>query len=140
MGVGVVIRDHTGGLIAARCATRQFIQEPSVAEALACQTAVALRHQLGLSAAIFEGDSIEVVQAVRKEETSWTIFGPVVEEIKEMLKGGHAWDICHVRRAANEAAHLVAKMAIDHNVNQLWLTTTPPCIRDIVLAESYFSE
>ena len=104
----------------------QFIQDPSVAEALACRTAVALRRQLGLSEAIFKGDSPEVVQAVRKEETNWTNFGPIVEEIKAMLKGGHAWDICHVRRLANEAAYLVAKMAIDLNVNQLWLTTTPP--------------
>jgi hypothetical protein len=31
---------------------------------------------------------------------------------------------------------MIAKMAVSLNVNQLWLSTTPPCSRDIVLAES----
>jgi hypothetical protein len=59
-----------------------------------------------------------------------------MEEIKEMLKDCHMWEICHVRRTANEAAHKVAKIAVSQNVNQLWLTTTPLCIKDIVMAET----
>jgi hypothetical protein len=35
----------------------------------------------------------------------------------------------------NEVAHRVAKMAVSSNVNQIGLTTTPPYIRDIVMAE-----
>ena len=36
---------------------------------------------------------------------------------------------------ANEMAHRVDKMAVSLNVNNLWLTTTPPCIRDVILVE-----
>ena len=80
------------------------------------------------------------MQAVKKEEKCWTNFGPIVEEVKDMLKGRHSWEISHLKRTANEAAHKVAKMAVSLNVNQLWLTTTPPCIREIVLAESLIDE
>ena len=51
-----------------------------------------------------------------------------------MLKGCRSWEILHVRRMPNEVAHRAAKMAVSLHVNNLWLTTTPPCIRD-VLAE-----
>ena len=53
-----------------------------------------------------------------------------------MLQGCRSWDTSHVRRTANEAAHRIENMAISPNVNQLWLTSTPPYIRDVVLAKT----
>jgi hypothetical protein len=113
MGIGIMVSDYKGGVIATQCATRQFIMDPTMVEALAFRTAVELRHQLGLMDVIFEGDSFEVVQAVRKEEKSCESYGTIVAEAKEML----LWDICHVRRIANEAAHSIAKMVVALNVN-----------------------
>ena len=92
---------------------------------MALWTAVMLRQQLGIMDTILEGDSLEVVQTVKKEEKSQTNFGPIIEEVKDMLKGRHSWEISHVKRSANEAVHKVAKMVVSLNVNQLWLTTTP---------------
>ena len=80
------------------------------------------------------------MQAVGKEENLWTNYGPNVEEAKEVLNGRHPWEIKHDQRSANKAAHTIARWAISLSVNQLWLTTTPPCIRDIVLVESSFIE
>ena len=64
----------------------------------------------------------------------------MLEEAKELLNGSRSWEIRHVRRTANEVAHRVAKMAVSSNVNHLWLKMIPPCIRDIVMAESAFSD
>jgi hypothetical protein len=46
--------------------------------------------QLGLTDSIHEGDSLKVVQALKREEKSWTKFGPILEETKEMLHGCHS--------------------------------------------------
>lgn len=140
MGVGVVVRDYTWGVLASQCSTRPYINDSTVAEALAFWTTANLRHQLGFVAAILEGDSLEVVQAAGNEGDLWNNYRPVVEEAKGVLNGRHPWEIRHVRRSANEAAHTIAKWAVSCNVNQLWLTTTPPCIKDIVMAESLFIE
>jgi hypothetical protein len=140
MGVGVVVRDCTGGVVATQCSTRPYINDSTVAEALAFWTAANLRHQLGLVEAILEGDSLEIVNAVAKEGEVWSNYGPVVEEAKGVLNGRYPWEVKHVRRSANKAAHTIAKWAVADNINQLWLTTTPPCIRDIVMAESSFIE
>jgi hypothetical protein len=54
---------------------------------------------------------------MQREEKSWIRYGLILEETKELLKGGRSWEICHVRRSANEAAHRVAKMTVSMNVN-----------------------
>ena len=55
MGVGVLVRDHTDGVIATQCSTWQFITNPVVAKAMALWTAVVLRQQLGIMDIILEG-------------------------------------------------------------------------------------
>jgi ribonuclease HI len=140
MGVGVVVRDCTGGVVTSQCSTRPYINDSTMAEALAFWTAANLRHQLGLVEAILEGDSLEIVTTVAKEGELWSNYGPVVEEGKGVLNGQYPWEVKHVRRSANKAAHMIAKWVVAGNVNQLWLTTTPPCIRDNVMAESSFIE
>jgi ribonuclease HI len=77
---------------------QKIYNRPGVAEAMALWMAVSLRQQLGLMDTIFEGDSLEVVQAVKKEEQNWTHIGPIIEEVKDMLKGGQSWEIRHVKR------------------------------------------
>jgi ribonuclease HI len=105
-------------------------------EAMAVWTASKLVGLLGFKDIILKGDSLEVVQEVRREERSWSNFGNLIEETKKMLHICHSWKIQHVRRTANETAHKVAKMAVSLNICQLWLSMTPLCIRDIVITES----
>lgn len=119
MGVGVVVRDSTGGVLATQCMTKPFVRDPGVAEAMALRTALMLLGQLGITKTIMEGDSLEVVQAMKREECSWARYGPILEETKELLQGFCSWDICHVRRSANEVAHRLAKLAVSQNVNHL---------------------
>jgi ribonuclease HI len=135
MGIGIVVRDFTGEVVATQCTTKAYVCNPVVAEAMALWTAVVLLGQLSFMDVILEGDCLEVVKAIQMETRNETRYGFTLEEAKEMLKGCRLWEISHVRRTANEVAHRVAKMAVSLHVNNLWLTTTPPCIRDIVLAE-----
>jgi hypothetical protein len=79
---------------------------------MAVWTVAALIGLLGLTDSILEGNSLEVVQAIRGEERSWTRYEFILQETKELLHGYHSWEIRHVWRAANEAAHKIAKMVV----------------------------
>jgi hypothetical protein len=67
MGVGVVVRDSDGAVVAMYCLTKGFITSPSTAEAVGAWAAVDLAQRLGLRRAIFEGDALEIVQALTHE-------------------------------------------------------------------------
>jgi hypothetical protein len=97
MGVGVVVRDFTCGVIHSARRGLISVTQWMVVEAMAVLTTTILIGQLGLTNAILEGDSLELVQALRREERSWTKYGPILEETKELLHGCHSWEICHVR-------------------------------------------
>jgi hypothetical protein len=64
-----------------------------MAEAVAVWTEVGLVGQLGFSTFILEGDSLVVVRALQREERNWANYGSILEETKELLKGGHSWEI-----------------------------------------------
>lgn len=70
MGVGIVIRNHEGEVVTAKCSTKLYITDPMTAEAVAVWTAAQFIRQLGIEHAILEGDSLEVVQSLQGEKKS----------------------------------------------------------------------
>ena len=80
-GIGVVIHDNVGEIIAA---LSQKIREPHLvdaAEVLACNWSVAFEKELWLFSVIVEGDYKWVVQAVTNKGENLTMFGHVIKEI-----------------------------------------------------------
>lgn len=71
--MGVIARDHLGEVVGALCTTRPFITEPAMTEAIGAWQTAMFGRRLGLSKVIVEGDSLEVVQALRKEDSCWTV-------------------------------------------------------------------
>jgi ribonuclease HI len=130
MGIGIVVRDFARGVVATQCSTRPYVSDLVVAEALALWIAVVLLGQLSFRDVILERDSLEVVKAIRMVGRNWTRYRFILEETKETLQRCRSRDISHVRRTANKAVHRIAKMVVSLNVNQHWLTSIPPGIRD----------
>jgi hypothetical protein len=91
---------------------------------------------LGLTALTLEGDSLEVIQAMKKDGRNGSRYGPILEEVKALLSDCRWWELSHVRRTGNEVVHRLAKMAVSFNVNQSWFTTIASCIKEIVMAET----
>ena len=81
-GVGVVVRD-TNGLVLASCA-KPVPQPYKVAEveSLAAATALSFATELGFRRVILEGDSLEVIQALRENDQSLTPMGLLLEDIR----------------------------------------------------------
>ncbi|XP_059441892.1 uncharacterized protein LOC132174217 [Corylus avellana] len=135
MGVGVVVRDHDGRALVMFGTSKEYVQDPSMAEAIAAREAVLLAQRLELRHIILEGDSLEIVQLLQKEEGCWSIYGQAVNDTKKRLHSWQGWGIQHVRRSANGAAHQLAKLALGCDAAQEWRGSFPQCVLSIVSKE-----
>lgn len=115
MGVGLVLWNHNGEVVAAMCSIRKYIIDGELV--------------------ILEGDSLGVVQSLQGEESSWASVGQLLDDVKALLGGCLSWQVLHVRREANSAADKLAKFALQLNEEHQWRVSTPLCICDIVMAK-----
>lgn len=67
IGVGIILHDHEGKMVA--CTSRPYISDPAIAKPFAEWKAVELSRNLGLNNIILGGDSLEIVQALHKDES-----------------------------------------------------------------------
>ena len=93
--------------------------------------------QRGFTEIILEGDSKQVVSAISSREQTRCKFGHIVGDILEVLKTFRRWDIRHIKRTANGAAHGLAKDAIKDLGDRMWLEVIPSPIYDIVTLEQF---
>lgn len=110
MGIGVIARNHEASPLAMLCARTEFVSDPTIAEAIAAWRAVELAMKLGFCFITLEGDALLIVQALSGDENCWSLRGQVANDAREMLRTFQEWGIQHVSRAANGAAHRLAKM------------------------------
>lgn len=82
-----------------------------VAEAIASLHAAEFSRDLGISHIILEGDSLQVVNAVQAMRQNWSRSSHIVADICSVLQRFRSWQICHVKRATNFAAHKLTKEA-----------------------------
>ena len=59
---------------------------------------------MGLDHILFEGDSLEVVNAMKNENHSGARYGMMINAAKEELLSIRTWEFQYVRRGANAAA------------------------------------
>jgi len=135
MGVGVIIRDVTGRVLAARTKVTPHITEPATAEALAAWEAVVLARELGGSRILLEGDSSIIVSALGVREPSFRVYGQILNDTKSLFSHFLSVEVHHVRRSANQAAHLLAKHAISQLLNYTWFGECPIIIQNAIVAD-----
>ena len=72
---------------------------------------------------------------MRKEENCWRRYGILLNDAEDLIRSCQQWEVNHVTREDNGAAHRLAKMALLIGEDQKWSETFPECIRNIVLSE-----
>ncbi|XP_059461760.1 uncharacterized protein LOC132190696 [Corylus avellana] len=129
---GVIIRDDRGRVLTALSKTLNSIQELVVGEAMGALAAVEFSRDSGFFDVILEGDSKQVVDAITNTGPSWSKYEHIAGDIQEVRKTFRTWEVRHVKRVANEAAHRLAKAAIREEGEGIWLEDTPNSILDVV--------
>jgi len=120
MGVGVIARDAEGFLLASMCATLPFITDPIVIEARAIWKTVIFYGDLRLQWVNIEGDALEILQALRKEESCWSLYRQLIMDTQSRFNNFRSWYVWHIRREANEAVHCLAKVDFHQYLDQAW--------------------
>jgi ribonuclease HI len=136
IGVGVVARDNNGSVVGAFCCMRSFILDPTTAEAVGAWQAVMFGKRLGVERVIFEGDSLEVVNAVKNGNSCWARYGMMVNTCLEELRTIPTWDFRHVQHEGNRAAHRLAKQSFVFRDTRVWLGILPSCIQDVLTVDN----
>jgi ribonuclease HI len=134
-GCGVVLRDHHGGFLSGACRCLQSVSDPERAELLACKLALELAQQEGVSKIVLETDCLSAAAKIRNEEKDRSPHGPLVEQIKSLLKSFQAHSVKHVRHSGNGVAHCLAKFSCVNNVCNTWLEVPPEMIVTLLAAE-----
>ena len=105
MGVGVLIRDEQGNVIASLSKHVMALFDPVSIEALAALCAVKFCKEVGIQDFILKGDSLLVVKAFQDPNSKWLRYGQMIEDAMIVLGHFWNWKIQHIKSEANEAAH-----------------------------------
>ena len=124
-GIGVIIRDGMGEAIGALIMPIPLANSVATMEALACRRAVLFAKEIGLSDMIFEGDSVEVIQAIIQENLDHPDFGHIIDDIRILASDLNSFQFCHVKRNCNVVADALAKRAKNSLSLDVWLEEVP---------------
>ncbi|XP_059446647.1 uncharacterized protein LOC132178216 [Corylus avellana] len=135
VGLGIIIRDHHGVMRAARNQIRKGCLDPTAAEGMAALLAIQTCVELGFSKVQLEGDAKSIIEAVKSGEPDDSATGQLTADIRSMVGAIPDWEMIHTRREANQVAHCLARAAIIHSMDKVWLYDPPDCIRDHLQAD-----
>ena len=107
-GIGVVIRDQQGRLLAALCRKIRAQMGVLEVEAKAYEAGVLLARHLGLKNGVLEGDSLIVSNTLKQVSRPPTSVAAIVEGIYVLSLDVGVVGYSHVQRTGNKPAHILA--------------------------------
>ncbi|KAL0004830.1 hypothetical protein SO802_012391 [Lithocarpus litseifolius] len=135
-GVGVVIRDHRGWVIASCSKLIHQQLDCSEIEAFAAGWALSFALDVGVNRAVLEGDSWSVIKGLMEEERLLTPLGLLIEDAKKL---SHCFvELCysHAKRECNRLAHNLARYAVCIPDFFVWMEDVPSQFQNVLQADS----
>ncbi|KAL0005281.1 hypothetical protein SO802_012842 [Lithocarpus litseifolius] len=134
-GVGVVIRDNEGEVIAAL--SKQIHQPlgPLEIEAKAMETGVSFAWDVGIREVIFECDSKIISDALLGLCTPPMIISNILARVSLKFQDFGLAQVSHVRRQGNRLAHILTKHAkdiVNSNNFVTWIEENPSLIESAI--------
>ncbi|CAN1302005.1 Putative ribonuclease H protein At1g65750 [Linum perenne] len=128
-GAGMIIRNSSGDSIAYRTSSSRGCPDPQTCEALAVRDALLWLEDFANHDIIIETDSQVVCSALTNNREDLTEFGDIIECCRRLLNPRRS--IQHIRRSANEAAHVLARQS--RSMDSPTIGATPPTWLDNAL-------
>ncbi|KAL2899874.1 hypothetical protein RDABS01_024956 [Bienertia sinuspersici] len=133
VGLGAVVRDEKGTVVAAGVQRVGRHMKVDMAEAMAMRFGLTMALELGFVTVELESDALEVVRAVNLCSFGRNPLGLILEDIVEMSNACNSFSISHVRRCGNTVAHSVARLYPENGYKQVFVDSFPQGI--LALAE-----
>ena len=134
IGVGVVIRDHEGTVIASKRLPLPL--GPLEAEAKALDEASIFAWDVGVKDVIFETNSSLVSHALANPIDAQTSIAHIVTGTRFQLQDFRSFESSHVSRQANKPAHTLAVYAKDIDFFVTGMEECPPFIELLVVHDA----
>jgi ribonuclease HI len=133
-GGGGVARSHLSFLGAW---SKPFIgvTDPLIAEVLALRDGVIFAKLRGFSHVVMEMDSLEVVNLWSLRQDDRSIVAPILDEVGELVSDFVSFSVQHVRRSANNSAHVCARLACTLDQTCSWLDENPSFLSSSLRAD-----
>ena len=132
-GIGVVLRDNEGQVLAALSEKVRLPATVEVIEMLAARRAATFARELGFSRVCFEGDAELVVKCLQSGSVSNALIGHLVKDFMSIRGYFQSSSIIHVRRQGNHVAHALARDARFSFPLRVWKEEVPPNIFSFVV-------
>ena len=127
-GIGVVIRNERGLLMGAMSKKLDLPLGALEMEAKAFEEGIQLAGDLSLRNIVMESDTKMVTDALAGRCSPPSSIQMIIEGFRRWSLNVHAWQVNHVCRMGNFAAHLMARNAKLVNDSIVWVENTPPII------------
>ncbi|KAL7002593.1 tetrahydrofolate synthase [Sarracenia purpurea var. burkii] len=137
-GIGVVIRDEYGLVLASYVEQRACLANAENTEALGACRALEVVHSLGLKKVQLEGDALNIIKAINSLELDMSYIGEIIESTKALAKKVITFSCTHTKRQENAVAHALSRIAIENAGTHMWLNYIDPSIDHLVSAECSF--
>ncbi|XP_075657295.1 uncharacterized protein LOC142627336 [Castanea sativa] len=134
IGLGVVIRDGTGHVIATSSQKIRLPHFVETTEVLAALQAIVFAKELSVFKVVVEGDCLKAVQALKAREHCNTLYGTIIEDAHNQGASLQACHFQHVRRESNKLAHALARRAVLSADFDVWVEELPSDLEDVFLS------
>ncbi|KAH9744054.1 putative reverse transcriptase/RNA-dependent DNA polymerase [Citrus sinensis] len=124
-GLGVVIRNDKGDVVAAAIKPSSFNGDVPFAEAEGIEWGMQVAKKAGITAVILESDCQAAIDLANNRKGSKTEIFWVISEINKRRKEFQEVRFQHTLRSGNVNAHTLSKLAVKGSESVLWLGNIP---------------
>ena len=135
-GLGVVIRNCQGNVMASLSEQAPLPFSPDIVEAMAAARAISSAQELGIRPFILEGDSEAVIKTFMAAEDSLSSFGHIISLAKSTLVTNECISFSHTYRSGNKVAHNLVRHARHVRGLTVWMVDAPPHLYSVLFADS----
>jgi ribonuclease HI len=118
--IGVVIGNSEGSFLGASSSWLPVISPALIAEGEACRHGLRLVVERGFRRLIIESDSLQFVSLWKNRKEQRSEIVAILKEMEELASTMISFECIHIRRSANEVAHLCAKHVISLSTSSVW--------------------
>nr|XP_023918260.1 uncharacterized protein LOC112029812 [Quercus suber] len=136
VGIGVVVRDHEGSVVAALSKCMPVSLGPLEGEVKAMHEAITFAKDIGLQDVIFETDSAILSTALNDISTTPTNIDNIIKDTHHSLQTFQRTQIQYVKRIGSKPAHTLTHHAKGIDDFVTWIVKTPPCIEHFVFQDA----
>ncbi|KAK3222519.1 hypothetical protein Dsin_009544 [Dipteronia sinensis] len=135
IGIGIIIRNSAGLVMATSSKMLQANFDSSIAKALAIYRGIQFWKDCGLGFCCIEANAKMVVRKIMDGNLDDVNGGVILDSIEGVLKDLNGVVVMDTHKMANQATHGLAKYGLVIKEDRFWMEEAPSCINHFVMAD-----